>query len=291
MKLSRRAFLASGAAFTLPLGPARAGDFTPGDTLDAILQRGTIRVGVYRDFAPYSYEENGELKGTDVEIARLIGEGLKIKALPELRNAAEDVDADLRGHVWKGPVEGTVVNVMLHMPIAHGLSARNDMVVMGAPYSGEKTVLCWNKDALSNVKDVEAFRDHKITVNINSLADNYLMSYDGGKLINSVVHQRTLEEAVAGMIRGEAVATMGPINEIEWAFRKFPDKRPQFVMGTEVPPHLKQGYWAYGIAVRVNYHDLFYAVEQVINDALADGRIKAIYEKYGLTFTPAPVEE
>jgi polar amino acid transport system substrate-binding protein len=40
--------------------------------------------------------------------------------------------------------------------------------------------------------------------------------------------------------------------------------------------------------VRMNYRDLFYAVEEAVNTAVADGRVKAAYEKYGLTYTPPP---
>lgn len=291
MKFHRRGLILMGAGALLGAAPARSGAFTPGDNLDAIMARGTIRIGAYRDFAPFSYEENGTLKGTDIEIAKLVGDGLKIKALPELRNAAEDVDSDLRGHVWRGPVEGTVVNVMLHMPIDKELAARNDMVVMGAPYAGEKTVLVWSKFKMGDIPDLAKFKDEKIAVNINSLGDNYLLSYAGGVLRSSIVHTQTLEEAVDRMVNEDVAGTMGSINEIEWVLRKYPDKRSRYIISKSPPPGLALGDWAYGIAVRVTYHDLFYAVQDIIETAMKDGRIQKIYESYGLTYSPPTVRD
>ncbi len=288
---TRRHIVLCGAGLALGGSLAKAGQFVPGETLDEIIKRGTIRIGAYRDFAPYSFEEDGVLKGTDIEIAKLIAEGLKIKALPELRNAAEDVDGDLRGHVWRGPVEGTVVNVMLHMPIDHELSARNDMVVMGAPYAGEKTVLCWSKAKNGEILNMLSIKENMIAVNISSLADNFLLSYAGGTMVKSIIHKQTFEQAFEAMISEEASATMGSINEIEWAFRKYPEKRSRYIIAKNPPAGLSLGNWGYGIAVRTNYRDLYYTVEEIINAAIADGRIQKIFENYGLTYTPPPLRE
>jgi len=289
--ISRRSILIGAAGSLLSGAAARAGEFTPGDSLDEIMKRGTIRIGAYRDFAPYSFEEDGVLKGTDIDIAKLIGEGLKIKAEPELRNAGEDVDTDLRAHVWRGPVEGKVVNIMLHMPIDHELSARNDMVVMGAPYAGEKTVMVWSKSKIGEIPNMVSFKDNPISVNVNSLADNFLMSFAGGALLKSIVHKQTFDQAFEAMVNEESTATMGSLNEIEWAFRKYPEKRSRYIIASTPPAGLSLGNWGYGIAVRTNYHELFYAVEEVINNAIADGRMKKIFESYGLTYTPPPLKE
>ena len=125
----RRTILAllSACLLTQPLFAQSTG--SPGDTLDEIIARGTVIIGAYRDYPPYSFEENGEIKGTDIEVGKIIAQALGVKPLFELRNADENVDADLRNHVWRGPlVGGSVVNIMLHMPLDPELSLRNDMV-------------------------------------------------------------------------------------------------------------------------------------------------------------------
>ncbi|MCA9777434.1 MAG: transporter substrate-binding domain-containing protein [Candidatus Eremiobacteraeota bacterium] len=47
--------------------------------LDRILETGVLLVGTTADYEPFTYRERGELKGFDVEIARLIAEELNVK--------------------------------------------------------------------------------------------------------------------------------------------------------------------------------------------------------------------
>lgn len=263
---------------------------TPGDTLDEITARGTLIVGVYEDFAPYSFLENGEIKGTDVEIAKLIAEALGVKAEVQLRRADESVDADLRSHVWRGPVteQGKVVNVMLHMPIDRELALRNELVVMGGGYASEKTILSWSKTQLGDIPTMADFTEYKIAVENDSIADFYLGGIAGGGIVKNILHQPNIYGAVKLMLDGEAAAVMGPMAQIEHELRQTGDRRKNFGVGSTPPAGLAQGNWSYGFAVRMNYRDLYYAVEQALADGVADGRIKAIYEKAGLTYNPPP---
>ncbi len=275
-------FLATSAS-TQETGP-------PGNTLDQIAERGILIVGVYDDFAPYSYIENGETKGTDVEIATLIAAALGVKAEIQIRHADESVDADLRSHVWRGPVtdQGNVVNVMLHMPIDQELALRNDMVVMGGGYASERTVLSWSKPELGDIPTMADFTEYKIAVENDSIADFYLGGIAGGGIVKNMLHQPNLAKAVKLMLNGEAAAVMGPMAQIEHELQKAGDRRKNFGIGKTAPAGLAQGNWSYGFAVRTNYRDLYYAVEEALAAAVADGRIKAIYEKAGLTYNPPP---
>jgi polar amino acid transport system substrate-binding protein len=262
----------------------------PGDTLDAITARGTLVVGVYEDFAPYSYVENGEVRGTDVEIAKLIAEALGVKAEVQVRRADESVDADLRNNVWRGPVteQGNVVNVMLHMPIDRELALRNDMVVMGGGYASERTVLSWSKSQLGDIPTMADFTEYKIAVENDSIADFYLGGMAGGAIVKNILHQPDLARAAKLMLDGEAAAVMGPMAQIEYELQKAGERRKNFGIGKTAPAGLAQGNWSYGFAVRMNYRDLYYAIEQALATAVTDGRIKAIYEKTGLTYNPPP---
>jgi ABC-type amino acid transport substrate-binding protein len=51
-------------------------------------------------------------------------------------------------------------------------------------------------------------------------------------------------------------------------------------------PGFGRGAWTLGVAVRHSWRPLAYAVDYAIEEALADGRIEAIFTKYDLTFQP-----
>ncbi len=70
--------------------------------LDDLKAAGGLRVAVYRDFPPYSWQEAGEMRGIDADLARAIGRelGLKVTFMP--LTPADDVDGDLRNAIWKG---------------------------------------------------------------------------------------------------------------------------------------------------------------------------------------------
>jgi ABC-type amino acid transport substrate-binding protein len=262
---------------------------SPGDTLDEITARGSITIGMYDDFAPYSYLENGEIKGIDVEIGKLIAKALGVKAELQLRRADENVDLDLRDHVWRGPVaEGDVVNVMLHMPIDRTLALRNDMVVMGGAYGSERTVLAWSKTRLGDIPTMTDFTEEKISVEQSSIGDFYLKGVAGGAIIKNIVHKLKFPDAVKALLEDEVSGVMGAQGQIEFELQKAGDRRSHYGVSKTAPAGLEQGTWAYGFAVRTNYRDLYYAVEQAIVDAVADGRIKTIYEQFGLTYNPPP---
>jgi polar amino acid transport system substrate-binding protein len=265
---------------------------SPGDTLDEIVARGTITIGMYDDFAPYSFLENGEIKGTDAEIAKLIAQALGVKAELQLRRADENVELDLRDHVWRGPVaDGDVVNVFLHMPINPEFSLRNTMVVMGGAYAGERTVLAWSKTRLGDIPTMTDFTEEKIAVEQASIGDFYLKGVAGGALVKNIIHKLRFPDAVQAMLDDEASGVMGSQAQLEYELQKAGDKRSHYGVSKTTPAGLAQGSWGYGFAVRMNYRDLYYAVEQALADAAADGRIQAIFEKYGLTYNPPPTPQ
>lgn len=289
VSVTRRAVLAGCLALcSLPLHAQETG--SPGDTLDEITARGSIVFGLYDDYAPYSYLENGAIKGTDADIAKLIAQALGVKAELQLRRADENVDADLRNHIWRGPLAepGNVVNVMLHMPIDRELALRNDMVVMGGAYASEKTVLAWSKSQLGDIPTMTDFTEYKIAVENDSIADFYLSGIAGGGLVKNMLHQANMQSAMALLQSGEAAGVMGAMAQIEHGLVGLGDRRGNFGVGKTVPAGLAQGQWSYGFAVRMNYRDLYYAVEQALADAVADGRMQKIFESHGLTYNPPP---
>jgi ABC-type amino acid transport substrate-binding protein len=184
-----------------------------------------------------------------------------------------------------------VVNIMLHMPLDPELSLRNDMVVMGGAYASEKTILAWSKTALGDVPTMTDFTEYKIAVENDSIADFYLGSFAGGGIIKNILHRKDIAAAAQELVSGEAAGLMGPLSQIEFELNKAGEKRSQFGVGKITPPGLAQGNWKYGFAVRMNYRDLFYATEDAIVTAVADGRVEKAFAKFGLTYSPPPAPE
>ncbi len=86
--------------------------------LDEVRDSGTIRIAVYRDFAPFSEVHDGRFEGVDVDIGRALAQrlGVAVEFMPV--TAGESVDDDLRNAVWKGHyLGGGVADVMLHVPV------------------------------------------------------------------------------------------------------------------------------------------------------------------------------
>jgi len=161
-------------------------------------------------------------------------------------------------------------------------------VVMGGGYASEKVVLAWNKQQLGDIPTMTDFTEFKIAVENDSIADFYLGGIAGGAIVKNIMHRPTMALAIELMRSGEAAGVMGPMAQLEFGLSGLGERRAIYGVGKTMPAGLGQGGWAYGFAVRTNYRDLYYAVEQALADAVADGRMQNIYEQFGLTYNPPP---
>ena len=256
--------------------------FRPGADLDTILERGWIDFGVYEDFPPYSFEKDGVHTGVDVALGKLIAEELGVKARFRSVAAGETVDDDLRFHVWKGPLVGKdVVNVMLHVPYNRELDIRNEQIVLTGQYMLESTAIAYVREHYPEEKPVPAyFRFDTVGVENDSLADFYLSSTAGGQLIPNMRRYPTPADAMAALRKGEVKAVVGSLGQLEAG--------ADDGIGIHQPPlpGLAIGSWTLGVAIRHNYRALGYAVDDAIHASIKDGRLKAIFDRYGLTFQP-----
>ena len=109
---------------------------------------GISNFAAYEDFAPWSYEEGGKIKGVDIDIARVIAEELGVEPRFRLVAAGENLQADLRNWVWKGPiVGGRVANVMLHIPYDSEFACRVEQVVFTGRYHEEEVAIAYRRAA------------------------------------------------------------------------------------------------------------------------------------------------
>lgn len=282
-------------ALALPVtGYARCADWTPqpkpqnasrdivGQDLDMILDRGWIEFAVYDAFPPYSFEEAGQARGIDVDIGQLIADSLGVKARFKLVSADENLEADLRNTLWKGPVVGGAVsNVMMRVPYDSDFTCRVEQVVFTGQYATEAIAIAFRKDAYPEEKPVPAyFRFDTVAVENDSIADFYLTSLAGGQMNRNIRRFPTMASAMEALARGDVMAAMGPKGQLEFGLTD--------ALGVHQPPlpGFTVGKWTVGLGVNFRYRPLAYAVDDAIYSALDDGRIEAIFASYGLSFTP-----
>jgi polar amino acid transport system substrate-binding protein len=253
-----------------------------GQDLDEIQERGFIDVGVYSDFAPWSFIKDGKPAGVDIDIAKLVAADLGVEARFNILPADENVDADLRNMIVRGPIiGGKVSNMMMHVPYSFDFQCRNEAVVINGLYHQEQTAIAYRKDAYTDGKlPVPAyFRFDPVGVENDSLADFYLTSVNNGMLSPMMTRYPSMTAAMDGMKRGEVKAVMGTLSQLEYLKDE--------TIGIHTPPlvGLSTGTWPIGLAVRFNWRPLSYAADDAINTALQDGRIKSVFSNYGLTHT------
>lgn len=282
MKTDRRLWLKGLAA--LPFAAALPALASEG--LEAIRQRGRLRIAVYNNFPPYAMEGG---KGIDADIGRAIA--AKLGLAPEIvgYNADEDMNDDLRNMVWKGHYLGAQpADVMMHVPVDEHLARANDKVRIFAPYHRETLVVARVAErvpALSGSAAValEVFTREKIGVETATMPDAFLLAVLNGRLRENVVHFKSVAEAVKAMQAGQIAAVMATRAEIEAALQG--DTR----IAVDVPkmPELRSDSWPLGLAVKAEERDLAEALGQALAELKRDGTVAAIFKRHGISYQAA----
>lgn len=262
--------------------PQNAGRDIVGQDIDQIMERGYATFAVYEDYPPYSWEEAGQPRGIDVDIARIIAEDLGVEPQFKFIAAGENLDADLRNHIWKGPiVGGAVSNVMLRVPYDSAFNCRVEQVVFTGQYMTESIAIAYSEEAYPDGGPLPAyFRFDTVAVENDSIADFYLTGFAGGQLAAGVRRYPTMQDAMAALSKGEVMAAMGPRAQLEFG-------ATEGIAIHEPPlPGFAKSKWVLGTGSHFAYRGLSYTVDDAIFAALSDGRIAAIFESYGLTHQP-----
>lgn len=262
--------------------PQNASRDIVGYDLDTIQDRGWMDFAVYDDFPPYSWREGRTPRGVDIEIGRLIARDLGVEARFNFVAAGENLEADLRNNVWKGPiVGGKVSNVMLRVPYDSEFTCRVEQVVFTGQYSGEGIAIAYRKEHYPEDLPVPAyFRFDTVAVENDSIADFYLTGLVGNRGgSDKITRFATMAQAMQALADGDVMAAMGPRAQLEFGMTD--------EIGVHEPPlpGFSVGTWTIGLGVNFRYRPLAYAVDDAIYSALDDGRIAGIFESYGLSFS------
>lgn len=249
-------------------------------TLDAVKSAGALRVAVYRDYKPWSWEENGKLKGIDVDIGAALAQRLGVNVGYLVVRADDNIDDDLRNGVWRGTLLGEPPgDVMLHVPNDARIEAANDRIKLTAPYQVEGLAMAVEPGKAGAAADFSLFESEKIAVDIGTLSDLILLSARDHKLIDKVVHVRGEAKAAEAFDKGEVVAFYGESALVENLASH--SSRPVVII---YPKHKLSQSWPVGGAVQAGAVDLADAIDAAIAELASSGELKRILASYGVTW-------
>lgn len=260
---------------------------------DDVKESGQLVIGVYRDFPPYSFQDDQQNPvGIDVEIGQKIARNMGLEPVIYWITPDESVDADLRNYVWRGPrtdPDKRVADVMMRVPYdrryayamdSYGLP-KHEFVVMYGAYHREEWVIARNTEVTGEVRNLANFMFDKIAVEVATVPDYYLVGYMRGRLRDNVVHFNSSKDAAAAFARGEVAAVTGMRSEIQWGLRDsqiIPD------VSTDGLEGVANRSWDIGVASHSNYRQLGYAIGDEINRLLESGDVAKTFAKYGVDY-------
>lgn len=265
----------------------------PDRTFDAIVESGYLNVGVYENFPPYSYLQDGEPAGVDVELGRRIAAALGVEARVHWIVPDETLEDDLRNNVWKGHylARTRIADVMMRVPYDKVYAYMrdstgeviNEQVVMFGPYQREQWQIAFDSAQLESVQTMAVFQYHPIGVQIDTLPDFYLTSAFGGRLRDRTRHYRNVAEAFDAMDRGEVSAVMGMRSEIDFELERHDSSG--FEPAINGFPGIGKQVWDVGMAVKHTHRQLGYAIEEAMDTLVRNGEVAKIFEDYGLRYS------
>ena len=251
--------------------------FPVGKSYDEILDRGWMSLGVYANFPPWSFKRDGKLVGIDVDIAKEVAKFIGVEPRIEELPAGENVDADLRNFVWRGPViGGSVVNVLLHVPYHQELQIRNDLIVLTGKYTAGSLGLAYHQKRAGST--LAAFRYATLGVEIDTLADHLALQVYGGSLTPNVKHYTNISLMKQDLIDGVLDGVLAQKAEVEYLTQDIPN----FETVVPVMPGYGSPSWQVGVAVHHAYRALGYMVDDAMAELIASGRMEQIFASYGV---------
>jgi ABC-type amino acid transport substrate-binding protein len=274
---TRRAWLQWLGAGCLAGGPLAAS----ATALASVQERGILTVGVYQDMPPF--HSGG--KGIDVELAQALAQALGVKLALLPFHADDNMDDDLRNMVWRGHYLGYgPADVLLHVPVDPPLIQANPRVTIFGPYCRERVAIARRLERLPQLESLSQLAGQKMAVPGQSLAGWLLIGADGGAYRNHLATQwKDGAEAARALLRGEVAAAAGLASELESVLRG--DAR--FAITPLPSPRAPRDGWAVGMAVKRDATELAQALQRVLNELAASGRLREMFARANVTWNAA----
>ena len=214
------------------------------DLLQKIQSRGTIIVGLEGDWAPWSFvDENDELMGFDVEVARAIAEKL-------------GVEAEIIPGEWDGLFAG--MDAGRYDMVVNGVEVtpeRTEKYDFADPYAYIRTALIVRGDN----EDIKTLEDLKGKKTANSIASTYMnLAEEYGATCYGV---DTLDETLTMVLQGRVDATLNAIVSYTDYLAQHPDANLKVVATTED---------ASNVAIPMRKGDETASLLEAVNKAIAE---------------------
>lgn len=230
--------------------------------LGAIRQRGHVRVCADPSNLPYSSEDPAA-PGFEVELARLIAEGLGVPAR----------------FVWNStyvralrPLRENACDLFLGLPTDTRFREGNPWIAVSRPYYVMTHALLTR--SASDVRALGDLDGKRVAVERAGVADFYI----GYRPVHRGIYQRQ-DEAVRAVAAGEAAAALVWLPVASWLARG----RSDLLVIPVSDPALE---FAIGAGVRRRERDLAAAVDDAVARLEASGRTREILLRYGAIPSP-----
>lgn len=254
--------------------------------LARVKENGLLRVGVYSENRPWSWNDGGRLRGIDVDLGTALAAQLGVKADVVEFSAGDDLAADLRNVVWRGGLLGfRPCDIMLHVPFDHQLQVNNDQVAIIAPYYREAFAMVCGPDAGDCEVPPPQFKGKRLAAETATVSDAYLVGSFGGELRSDVHHFRTGYEAMAAVGGGGADMALGTRAQAEAALHDLPNTGMKRRHGP-IPAMVSPG-WDIAMAVKENSRTLGDALETILPEMVASGQLAALFAGHGVEWHAA----
>lgn len=258
---------------------------------DDIIESNEIVIAVYSDFQPFSYVDNGEEKGIDIDLAHVIAQKLGVKLRLRWMTADENVDDDLRNNLWKGHfINRTIADLMLRVPYDRDYSLlRDDIgelahqhVHMFAPFHTESWKVIFNSKKIDSVETIAVFQYHDIGVEVDSIPQFYLTSAFQGRMRDRAKQYPSISLAITAMTESKVDAVMGLTSQISHYQGLL--SKINYPLAQNAFPLMGQQQWDIGMAVKVDYRELGYAVADIVEKMIKNGGMADIFAKYNVIY-------
>ena len=242
-----------------------------GDVLTSLQEKGQVKVG-FANEKPYAYEEDGELKGAAVDIAKTVFKNLGI----------DDVDGHLSD--FQQLIPG--LNAGKFDVITAGMAISPDRcsnVAFGEPelkYGEGLIVEAGNPMSLHSYKDIAANPDIKIAVMSGATEKEFLLAE--GVDESQITMVPDIPASFSAVESGRVHATTGTEMTIKMALESSNQDQLHFVNDFEQPNI--EGVPSYGAAAfRQDNEVLKDAYNAELKKLKESGEIAALIEPYGFT--------
>lgn len=258
---------------------------------DDIIESKEITIAVYSDFIPFSYQENGQAKGIDIEVAKHIAKQLGVSLRFRWVTADENVEDDLRNNLWKGHyLKRSVADLMLRVPYDKEYSELRDdigervheQVHMFAPYHTESWKIVFNTKKIDEVSTMAVFQYHDIGVEVDSIPQFYLISAFNGRMSKRTKQFPSLALAISALNEQKVDAVMGLRSQVSHYQHQL--ESSTFQLASNAFPMLGKQQWDIGMAVKSDYRQLGYAVADIVEAMISQGQMKKIFAQYNAVY-------